>query len=62
LSNYKNTEKTQKEISFKFIIQADDNWQGYKENYQDELREVQIEEVEKMLSCGDSKNGFATFV
>lgn len=55
-------EKTQKELSFKFILQADDNWQRYNKKYKDELREVEIEEVEKMLSCGDFKNGFATFV
>ena len=55
-------EKTQKELSFKFILQADDNWQRYNKKYKDELREVEIEEVEKMLSCGDFKNGFATIV
>ena len=52
----------QKGISFKSLLKRDNNWQKYKEKCKDILREVEVDEVEKLLGCGDFKNGFATFI
>ncbi len=47
---------------FKGIVQDGDNWEGYKKAYEGQVTAHQIAEVEKMLGCGDAKNGFATFI
>ncbi len=41
--------------SIKFIFQ--EHWQGFKIKYKDIIREIEIEEVEKMLSCKDENRG-----
>lgn len=37
-----------------------EHWETFKEAHKDELRPVEIEEVEKMLSCRDESKGFWT--
>lgn len=51
-----------KEWTFKTIVEADDNWAKYQKAYANEVTPHQIQEVEKMLGCGDSKKGFATYM
>ena len=44
------------------IVNDKDNWERYQEAYWDQVTPHQIAEVEKMLGCGDPKNGFATYI
>ena len=53
---------TQPHLTFKAIVQDKDNWSRYQKVYADRLTTHQIAEVEKMLNCGNSKNGFATYI
>lgn len=43
----------------KDILLRNNNWLRYKTHYSP--REVEIQEVEKMLKCGDPENGFVTY-
>lgn len=54
--------KTNQQLSFKYILTADNNWSLFKSIYQKELRPDIIQEVEKMLNCCNPKNGFATYI
>lgn len=53
---------TQPQLTFKAIVQDKDNWDRYQSVYVDRVTAHQIVEVEKMLNCGNSKNGFATYI
>ena len=53
---------TQSQLTFKAIVQDKDNWSRYQSVYADRVTAHQIAEVEKMLNCGTSKNGFATYI
>lgn len=44
-------------LTFKLILNLNDNWEIYKKNNSYEIREVEIREVEKMLSCMDPQKG-----
>lgn len=50
------------EPSFEHILKQDNNWVLFKELYRDELSADTIHEVEKMLNCGTSEGGFATYL
>lgn len=49
-------------MTFKEILEKDGNWEKYKEEYAEKVTKTQIEEVEKMLKCGNGENGFATYL
>jgi hypothetical protein len=53
---------THTQLTFKAIVQDNDNWDRYQSVYADRVTAHQIVEVEKMLNCGNSKNGFATYI
>ena len=53
---------TQAHLTFKAIVQDKDNWMRYQTVYADRVSAHQIAEVEKMLNCGNPKNGFATYI
>jgi Putative transposase/Transposase zinc-binding domain len=46
----------------KDIIGDGDNWLRYKQKYAGVVSAHQIAEVEKMLTCGDPSQGFATYI
>lgn len=50
------------EWTFKTIVEDGSNWERYQRAYGDQVTEEQVEEVEKMLGCGDARQGFATYV
>ena len=50
------------QLTFKAIVQDKDNWDSYQREYKDRVTLHQIAEVEKMLNCGNPKNGFATYI
>ncbi len=52
---------SKKKLSVKGIIKDKDNWERYQQEYADEVTEHQISEVERMLGCGDERNGFASY-
>lgn len=51
-----------KQLSFKYILTADNNWTLFKAMFQKELSNDVIHEVEKMLNCRNPKNGFVTYI
>lgn len=57
-TDYHNKEQ----LSFKYILTADNNWTLFKSMFQKELSDDVIKEVEKMLNCCNPKNGFATYL
>ena len=44
------------------ILLADSNWERYQNERVGQLRPIEIEEVNKMLACGDPKAGFVTLL
>jgi len=52
----------QSQLTFKSIVLDKDNWSRYQSVYADRVTAHQITEVEKMLNCGNSKNGFASYI
>ena len=49
-------------LTFKLILNLNDNWEIYKKNNSYEIREVEIREVEKMLSCMDPQKGYSVYM
>ncbi len=49
-------------LSFKYLLTVDNNWLDLKKLHKDQLRPIEIQEVEKMLNCGSQENGFATYI
>lgn len=47
------TPSHQKQITINHIFSHNHNWDVYRYKHRDELRSVEIEEVEKMLTCGE---------
>lgn len=47
-------------LTVKEIFWDNDNWKRYAFNHKNELREVEVQEVEKMLLCKDALNGYYT--
>ena len=54
--------KQNEKVSFKQIVQDQDNWAQYQQVYADQVSADQIAEVEKMLGCGDPSQGFSTYI
>jgi hypothetical protein len=50
--------KVNNEITVKDIFLDNHNWDRFKDLYKDKIRDVEIAEVEKMLSCRESSRGF----
>lgn len=46
------------EYSIRFIFEDNHNWDRYCFLYKDTLREIEIQEVNEMLTCKDSERGF----
>jgi len=49
-------------LTFKLILSLNDNWETYKKSNECIIREVEIREVEKMLSCMDPKKGYSVYM
>jgi len=47
---------------FRRILLADNNWERYQLECADQLRPIEVEEVNKMLTCCDPKAGFVTLL
>ncbi len=48
-------------IGVKEIFQDNHNWDCYRYFNRDKIRDVELKEVDKMLSCKDSKRGYFTY-
>ena len=53
--------KSNHQFSVKDIFLDNHNWDVYKHQHKDELRQVEVDEVEKMLSCKDGSHGFFVY-
>jgi len=53
--------KSTPQFTVKDIFLDDHNWDVYRYQHKDELRQVEIDEVEKMLSCKDGSRGFFVY-
>ena len=49
-------------LTFKLILDLNDNWEEYKKNDKYKVREVEIKEVEKMLGCMDVEEGYTSYI
>ena len=49
-------------LSFKLILNLNDNWEEYKKNDKYEVSDVEIKEVEKMLGCMDVEKGYTSYI
>jgi len=49
-------------LTFKLILNLNNNWEEYKQNQPYPLRQVEIKEVEKMLSCMDPEQGYSVYM
>jgi hypothetical protein len=49
-------------LSFKLILNLNDNWEEYKKNDKYKVRDVEIKEVEKMLGCMDIEKGYNSYI
>jgi len=49
------------QFSVKDIFLDNHNWDVYKRQHKDDLRQVEIDEVGKMLSCKDGSRGFFVY-
>ena len=58
---YPSYEKSYAHITVRYIFEDNDNWARYRFHHEDELREVEIKEVEKMLRCHDDGRGFFAY-
>ena len=45
----------------KDIFEIDHNWDCYKSMHKDELRPIEVSEVEKMLGCNDASKGYFVY-
>lgn len=53
--------KLKNEITVKYIFLDNHNWDRFKSLHKDTIRDIEIEEVEKMLSCRESSRGYFTY-
>jgi len=49
-------------LTFKLILNLNNNWDEYKKNGRYPVRDVEIKEVEKMLVCMDPENGYSIYI
>jgi hypothetical protein len=54
--------KTCRPLSVRMIFEDNHNWDAFSLEHKDELREVEIIEVNKMLSCKDESRGYFTYL
>ena len=48
-------------LTVRYIFEDNHNWAGFRLAEKDNLRDVEIKEVNKMLSCKDETHGFFTY-
>jgi len=53
--------KSNPQFTVKDIFLDNHNWDVYENQHRDELRQVEVDEVEKMLSCKDGSRGFFVY-
>jgi len=53
--------KSNPQFTVKDIFLDNHNWDVYEHQHRDELRQVEVDEVEKMLSCKDGSRGFFVY-
>ncbi|ODS38062.1 MAG: hypothetical protein A7316_08625 [Candidatus Altiarchaeales archaeon WOR_SM1_86-2] len=56
-----NTQQTENRITINHIFTHNSNWEVYKHKHLDELREVEIKEIEKMLQCQNNPRGYFVY-
>jgi len=49
-------------LTFKLILDLNNNWEEYKKNKKYRVRDVEIKEVEKMLGCMDVEKGYTSYI
>jgi hypothetical protein len=49
-------------LTFKLILDLNNNWEEYKKNAKYKVRDVEIKEVEKMLGCMDVEKGYTSYI
>jgi predicted RNA-binding Zn-ribbon protein involved in translation (DUF1610 family) len=49
-------------LTFKLILDLNNNWEEYKKNDKYKVRDVEIKEVEKMLGCIDIEKGYTSYI
>ena len=49
-------------LTFKLILELNNNWEEYKQNQPYTLRQAEIKEVEKMLMCMDPDQGYSVYM
>lgn len=49
-------------LTFKLILDLNNNWEEYKKNEKYKVRDVEIKEVEKMLGCMDVEKGYTSYI
>ena len=49
-------------LTFKLILNLNNNWDEYKKSGRYPVRDVEIKEVEKMLGCMDPENGYSIYI
>ena len=54
--------KTCHPLSVRMIFENNHNWDAFSLVHKDELRDVEIIEVNKMLSCKDENRGYFTYL
>jgi hypothetical protein len=49
-------------LTFKLILNLNNNWEEYKKSNRFPIREVEVREVEKMLGCMDPQKGYSVYM
>jgi len=49
------------DISVRLIFEDNHNWDVFYYNERDNIREIELVEVQKMMSCKDSERGFFVY-
>ena len=49
-------------LTFKLILNLNNNWEEYKRSKRYPIREVEIKEVEKMLNCMNPEKGYSAYI
>jgi hypothetical protein len=58
----KKESEQKRKLSFKEIVKDKDNWERYQAVYAEQVTADQLAEVEKMLGCGELRNGYSTYI
>ncbi len=49
-------------LTFKLILNLNNNWEEYKRSKRYPIGEVEIKEVEKMLNCMNPEKGYSAYI